>query len=39
MPTSYLVDRNGRIVAIDAGFREESKDTLEARIKAALAAK
>lgn len=39
MPTSYLVDRGGRIVAIDAGFREESKDTLEARIKAALAAK
>lgn len=39
MPTSYLVDRGGRIVAVDSGFREESKDTLEARIKAALVAK
>lgn len=36
MPTSYLVDRNGRIIAVDSGFREESKDALEARIKAAL---
>lgn len=39
MPTSYLVDRAGRIVAVDSGFREDAKATLEARIKAALDAK
>ncbi len=39
MPTSYLVDRDGRIVAVDSGFRDESKDALEARIRAALGAR
>jgi thiol-disulfide isomerase/thioredoxin len=39
MPTSYLVDRAGRIVAVDSGFRDDTKDDLEARIKAALAGK
>lgn len=36
MPTSYLVDRAGRIVAVDSGFREDAKAALEARIKAAV---
>lgn len=36
MPTSYLVDRSGKVVAVDSGFRDETKDALEARIRAAL---
>ena len=36
MPTSYLVDRSGRIVAVDSGFREDAKAALEARIRAAV---
>ena len=39
MPTSYLVDRAGRIVAVDSGFREDTKATLEARIKSAVEAR
>ncbi|HQU48884.1 MAG TPA: TlpA disulfide reductase family protein [Casimicrobiaceae bacterium] len=39
MPTSYLVDRSGRIVSVESGFRDESKGALEARIQAALGAK
>ncbi len=39
MPTSYLVDRAGRIVAVDSGFRDDAKAGLEARIKAALDAR
>ena len=36
MPTSYLVDRAGRIVAVDSGFRDDAKAAWEARIKSAL---
>jgi peroxiredoxin len=36
MPTSYLVDRAGRIVAVDNGFRDDAKAAWEARIKSAL---
>lgn len=39
MPTSYLVDRAGRIVAVDSGFREDAKTALESRIKTALDAR
>jgi cytochrome c biogenesis protein CcmG, thiol:disulfide interchange protein DsbE len=36
MPTSYLVDRAGRVVAVDSGFHDEAKAAIEARIRAAL---
>lgn len=36
MPTSYLVDRTGRVVSVDTGFREDAKAEAEARIQAAL---
>jgi thiol-disulfide isomerase/thioredoxin len=36
MPTSYLVDRNGNIVLVESGFRDERKDEVEQRIRAAL---
>jgi thiol-disulfide isomerase/thioredoxin len=36
MPSSYLVDRTGRIVAVDSGFRDDAKAAWEARIKSAL---
>ena len=36
MPTSYLVDRAGRIVAVDSGFRDDAKAAWEAKIKAAV---
>jgi thiol-disulfide isomerase/thioredoxin len=36
MPTSYLVDRRGRVVHVDAGFRDDMKPALEAKLKAAL---
>jgi thiol-disulfide isomerase/thioredoxin len=36
MPTSYLVDRAGRVVAVDSGFRDDAKAAWEARIKSAL---
>lgn len=39
MPTSYIVDRNGKVVSVDAGFRDDTKAAAEARIKAALEAK
>ena len=39
MPTSYLVDRSGRIVAVDSGFRDDAKAAWEARIKSALDAR
>lgn len=37
MPTSLLIDPNGRVILIHSGFREDQADALEARIKAALA--
>lgn len=36
MPTSYLVDRAGRIVNVDTGFHEASKAALEAKLRAAV---
>lgn len=36
MPTSYIVDRSGKVVSVDAGFRDDTKAATEARIKAAL---
>ena len=36
MPTSYIVDRSGKVVSVDAGFRDDTKAAAEARIKAAL---
>jgi thiol-disulfide isomerase/thioredoxin len=39
MPSSYLVDRTGRIVAIDRGFSDEAKAAIEARIRATLESK
>jgi thiol-disulfide isomerase/thioredoxin len=37
MPSSYLIDRSGKIVAIEEGFHDERKDELETRIRALLA--
>ena len=39
MPSSYLVDQAGRIVLVESGFRDERKEEVEARIRAALAAR
>lgn len=36
MPTSYLMDRSGRILSVESGFSDETKGALEARIQAAL---
>lgn len=38
MPSSYLVDRQGRIVHVDQGFREDMKAPIEARVRATLEA-
>lgn len=39
MPSSYLIDARGNVVAVDRGFLDERKAPLEDRIKALLAAK
>jgi len=36
MPTSFVVDRQGRVVNIDAGFRDDMKPALEAKLQAVL---
>lgn len=36
MPSSYLIDVAGRIVAVESGFRDEQKPAFEARIQALL---
>jgi peroxiredoxin len=36
MPSSVLIDPQGRVVFIHAGFRDDERDELEARIRAAL---
>jgi thiol-disulfide isomerase/thioredoxin len=36
MPSSYLVDPTGKVVLVESGFRDERKDEVEARIRAAL---
>lgn len=33
MPSSYVVDRNGRIAAIELGYRDESASKLDAKIR------
>jgi hypothetical protein len=39
MPTSYIVDRSGKVVSVDAGFRDDTKAAAEARIRAAVEAR
>jgi thiol-disulfide isomerase/thioredoxin len=36
MPTSYLADRDGKVVLVHAGFRDSDRAALEAAINAAL---
>ncbi|HET8875162.1 MAG TPA: TlpA disulfide reductase family protein [Casimicrobiaceae bacterium] len=37
MPSSYLIDRQGNIAAVEEGFHDERRAALEARIRALLA--
>ena len=37
MPSSYLIDRKGNVVAVEEGFHDERRDDVEARIRALLA--
>ncbi|HXR57335.1 MAG TPA: TlpA disulfide reductase family protein [Casimicrobiaceae bacterium] len=37
MPSSYLIDRNGNVVAVEEGFHDERRPEIEARIRALLA--
>ena len=37
MPTSYVVDRNGVVAAVEEGFHDDRRDAIEARIRALLA--
>lgn len=37
MPSSYLIDRKGNVVAVEEGFRDERRDDVEAQIRALLA--
>jgi len=39
MPSSYLVDRAGRVVLVEQGFRDEQKPAVEQRIRELLAAR
>jgi len=39
MPSSYLVDRSGRVVMVEQGFRDEQKAGIESRIRELLAAR
>lgn len=39
MPSSYLIGRDGKVVALHKGFREEDRTNLDAGIAQALAAK
>jgi cytochrome c biogenesis protein CcmG/thiol:disulfide interchange protein DsbE len=36
MPSSYLIDAAGKVVAVESGFRDEQKATFEERIRALL---
>ena len=38
MPSSYVIDRHGVVVAVEEGFHDERRDAIEARIRALLAA-
>jgi thiol-disulfide isomerase/thioredoxin len=37
MPSSYLIDRNGDVAAVEEGFHDERRNDVEARIRALLA--
>jgi len=37
MPSSYLIDSTGNVVAVESGFRDEQKAVFEERIRALLA--
>src|SRR4029453_7230107 len=37
MPSSYLIDATGKVIAIEQGFRDEQGAALEARIRALIA--
>ena len=39
MPSSYLVDRSGRVVMVEQGFRDEQKALVEQRIRVLVAAR
>jgi len=39
MPSSFLIDRDGRVSAAHSGFNGEIRDEVESRIRAALAAR
>lgn len=39
MPSSYLVDRDGKVVATHVGFRDDERPMLEAKLRAALGLK
>jgi len=39
MPSSYLIDRSGKIVMVEQGFRDEQKAAVETRIRDLLAAR
>jgi thiol-disulfide isomerase/thioredoxin len=39
MPSSYLVDRSGKVVMVEQGFRDEQKSAVEQRIRDSLAAR
>jgi hypothetical protein len=39
MPSSYLIDAQGKVTYVERGFLDESKGPLEERIKALLAAR
>jgi thiol-disulfide isomerase/thioredoxin len=36
MPSSYLIDREGRVAAVEEGFHDEHTDAIEQRIRALL---
>jgi cytochrome c biogenesis protein CcmG/thiol:disulfide interchange protein DsbE len=39
MPSSYLIDRSGRVVMVEQGFRDEQKAVVESRIRDLLASR
>jgi thiol-disulfide isomerase/thioredoxin len=39
MPSSYLIDAKGNVIAVEQGFRDEQKGTIEQRIKSLVAVK
>ena len=39
MPSSYLVDADGKVVLVESGFRDDRKGEVETKIRAALGAR